>query len=233
MKKVFTCLFIISILVACVINSGLLANENVKNRISSFTINIECSPSQSIDLSQDYSLLFDKIPAVPINEYSKALASSLYDLKYYIAGGTAVGLYLFIFYQVLKGTTYVANIHSWSRWKGDILLEELLAIPAASISNDLILEIQRRYTTAEAPADFISPLVLFMKDIDKEISTFKYYNNLFTRLKKIKIAGLFPIKQNVYKIVPDKTNRLIYIRNVFLSWAAQYKVDQHRRYCLN
>lgn len=211
--------------------------ENLTNevsRISNLTINIECNPRQVIkDIKQDIFLLFYRIPNIPIRHYSNVLAQSLYDLKYHLAGIISVGIYSFFLYSVSKGNAYLSSIKSWSRWKEEMPLNDLLATPAHSLSQDLILEIQRRYTSAEAPTDFISSLITFIKDIDHEIITIKRYNNLISWLKKLHISALFPIKNKLVAKIPEILNRLSYIRNIFLTWAAQYKIDQHKRYCIS
>jgi len=203
------------------------------SHISNLTINIECNPRQVIkDIKQDLFLLFYKIPDIPIRQYSRDLAKSIYDLKYHIGGGIAVAIYLLLIYEVLKGNSCFSSRDSWAMWKYEIPLDELLAMPAHVLSHDLLLEIQRRYTSVDAPADFVSSLVAFMKDIDKEVAEVKYYSNLVIWLKKLRISILFPIRHKLFAMAPERLSRLSYVRNVFLTWAAQYKMDQNKRCCI-
>lgn len=201
--------------------------------ISNLNINITCNPQQIIkDIKQDLFLLFYKFPEVPIRRYGNLFASSLYDYRYALIGSTIAGLYFFLFYEVIKGNNYLERQDSWATWKQNILLSQLLEIPQEDLSNELILEIQRRYTNIEKPTDFISSLITFMRDIEKEIELVKYFINLEARLRTLRIAKLFPINSRRFSRATDRLNRLTYIKNTFLTWAAHYKMNQNRRYTI-
>lgn len=199
--------------------------------IANLNINITCNPQQIIkDIKQDLFLLFYKFPEVPIRQYGNLFASRLYDHRYTLIGSMAAGLYLFLFYEVIKGNNYLERQDSWALWKQHIPLSQLLEIPQEDLSNELILEIQRRYTSREKPTDFISSLITFMRDIEKEIELVKYFINLESWLRSFRIARLFPINSRRFSQASDRLNRLTYIKNTFLTWAAYYKMNQNRRY---
>jgi hypothetical protein len=199
--------------------------------IANLNINITCNPQQIIkDIKQDLFLLFYKFPEVPIRHYRNLCASRLYDYRYTLIGSMAVGLYLFLFYEVIKGNNYLESQDSWALWKQHIPLSQLLEIPQEDLSNELILEIQCRYTNRERPTDFISSLITFMRDIEKEIEAVKYFITLESRLRSFRIARLFPINSRRFSQASDKLNRLTYVKNTFLTWAAHYKMNQNRRY---
>ncbi len=200
------------------------------SHISNLTINIECNPRQVIkDIKQDLFLWFCKFPQIPVRKYGSDLTTLLYESRYYVGGAAGIGLYLFLLYEVIKANACLSSQYSWSLWKHEVPLDELLGISAQQLSSELLLEIQRRYTSAQAPADFVSSLVAFLKDIDQEIAAVKYYSNLVIWLKKLRVSILFPIRHKLFATAPERLRRLYYIRNVFLSWAAQYKMDQNKR----
>ena len=203
------------------------------SHVHNLIINITCNPQQIIkDIKQDFVFLLGRMPKVPVRKYSNLCVSSICDNRYKLAGSAFIAVYVVLFYEVIKGNTFLGNQDSWAMWKQDMPLAHFLEIPYSELAQELLTEIQRRYTDAEKPTDFISSLIAFMRDIDYEIKRTKYFINLESWLKTARIARLFPFNSSRFASASDRLGRLSYIRNIFLTWAAHYKMDKNKRFPL-
>lgn len=154
-------------------------------------------------------------------EQSKDLAV---DHRYKLLAATLAGISGYFVYQVLCGNSYLARDNLWSSWKKETSMEELLTIPHQNLAHQLMLEIQGRYVSVSDPADFLTPMVDFMNSVEKELSQLRSYNRLYQWSSKIYLEKILPFNTNLFDGIKEKTQRLLYLKNGFASWVAQYKM---------
>lgn len=148
--------------------------------------------------------------------------------KLQTAGITALTLYGTLCYCMINANSYLNNPTLWSSWKFTMPMTELLEIPQKELSHELLLEIQRRYTPQNNPTDFIVPLATFIEEINKEIAMINHYGTIFSWLKKCHLTAILPVSKANLDSINDRLERATYYKNVFLSWAVEYKLE-HRR----
>ena len=140
-------------------------------------------------------------------------------------GALAAG-YGYLCYIIASGNSYLAQKDSWANWRQDLTLEQLLAIPQPQFAKELVQEIQRRYTDPAAVTDIVRPLGTFMKVIEKEEEQLLWYQNAFSWLQYSKATAIIPLSTCQFAKLGEKLQRLIYFKNAFQSWAAQYQLEQ-------
>lgn len=153
-------------------------------------------------------------------------SSFLNDYKWPLALGTLISVYAYICYIIASGNSYLAQKDLWSSWRHDLTLEQLLAIPQPQFAKELLQEIQRRYTDPAAVTDIVRPLSIFMKMIEQEEQQLLWYQNTFSWLQYIKATTIIPLNKTQFAKISEKLQRLIYFKNAFQSWAAQYQLEQ-------
>jgi hypothetical protein len=124
---------------------------------------------------------------------------------------------------------FLIHESQWSYWKGHLSLEKLFEIPQSHLSEELIKEVQRQYTAEANPTDFLTPLMTFMDMAEKEKAALEQYNTICSYLEKLHILRFFKHDQELYEQSKEKLQKLAYLKNIFLSWLADYKISQKFR----
>ena len=83
-------------------------------------------------------------------------------------------------------------------------------------------------TCVQNPTDFISPLISFVQTIDKEINTLKKFIDAYWLITKLHTEKLLPVNIKQFATLNERYKKLLYLKNVFLSWAAEYKVNHNK-----
>jgi hypothetical protein len=153
----------------------------------------------------------------------------LFNKRYLIGASVLLGGYIYTCTYIVKANKYLERIDTWSNWRSDIVFDVLVTVPQTELAKDLVLEIQRRYSNAQNPTDFISPLIIFVQTIDMEISALKQFIDVYALITKLHAQKLLPINQKQFSSLHDRYKKLLYLKNVFSSWAAEYKVNHNKR----
>jgi len=164
------------------------------------------------------------------NDIKKITADFLKQNGLVIGASTIATIYGYIIYQILKANRYLNRSDTWGAWKEECSLEELNVIDYSTLASELIDDIQLTYMDPEKPVDFVCSLTMFLNDIDKEIEYVKYLAKIKLWIDRTYTAAILPIKKDLWEKRCDYLERLTLIRAVFLKWAAQYKIDQNRRF---
>lgn len=138
--------------------------------------------------------------------------------------GLVATCYCCVCATAIRGNLYVKKPELWCAWKSSLSFEQLLAIPHTELTKELVHEIQRRYLEPEMIEDFFEPLVLFMNDVSQEMNNLTYYRNLATWTKRLHMSWIIPINWQRYNKITTHIQRLLFIKNLFLTWAAEYKM---------
>ncbi len=147
---------------------------------------------------------------------------------YLLAAGLACS-YGYLAYIIMTGSTYLGESNLWSSWHQELPLEELLAIPQQQITQELIREIQRRYTDPSSISDIVKPLGIFMVKIDQEEEQIRWYQSAYSWISYLRLNKLVPVNQSRFGKITERLQRLAYYKNLFKSWAADYQLQQAER----
>jgi len=150
------------------------------------------------------------------------------NYKYWIVGSCAAALYGYVCYTIYRGNRFVEKQELWSSWKSDVALDTLLSIPQKDLAQDLVHEIQRRYTNPRNPTDFVSPLAAFLTEIEQERRDIEYYATFNLWVKRVYVSKLVPLSTSSFENAEKRLTRLAYLKNAFLTWAADFRLAQNK-----
>ena len=161
---------------------------------------------------------------------SRAHALSFYELltlyKYRTVISLLAASYGTLSYQFFSLKQQLQKQTCWSLWHTDKSLEELLAIEQKKLGKELLAAIQQTYIIEQNPADFIQPLMLFMKAIEQEKKDLDTYLRLKNISEKLYIGRFFLYDTDLIAKIPDRLTRLAYYKASFISWLGEYKYDK-------
>lgn len=176
--------------------------------------------------------LFNKINKLITTQKEKLSSngsSILSAYKWHLLAAALAGSYAYLCYCIISGNAYLSQSDLWSSWRADLPLDQLLAIPQAQFAQELLREIQRRYTDAASITDLVRPLALFMTRIEQEEEQIKWYQYIFSWIAWLRLDQLVPVSKIRFTKTPERLQRLAYYKNVFQSWAADYQFEQTQK----
>ncbi len=133
-------------------------------------------------------------------------------------------LYVVVECILVRLTHKLSNPTSWGLWKQTVSFENLLSMSQKEVSKDLIFSIQQRYQTESTLTDFLTPFITFLRDIDQEIHTVKRLIRMQRILTTLRIARFFPY-QYTLPTLSERLQKLLFLKELFISWIAQYKIN--------
>ena len=135
--------------------------------------------------------------------------------------------YSSIFYQIYRSNLSINDPNSWSNWHNGSSLEDLLATPQARLESDLLFAIQTRYVHPENPTDFIYSLVQSSNSLSHEMSILQDQISRYKWLETCYCMPLFFTNTQELSILQEKHRKLSFIKHLFASWCAAYKIDKN------
>lgn len=117
----------------------------------------------------------------------------------------------------------LAKNNTWSSWKTSISIENMAA-NEKQFAQELFTAIQNAYVHAPVNAHFLSPLVHFINDSDKELCQLKTFIALHKKINSSPIACIFPRQQKALEIAQEKIQRLEYFKNIIINWVGEYRI---------
>jgi|GEM_PF-5657040 hypothetical protein len=132
-----------------------------------------------------------------------------------------------LFYFLRSAEFAAQQKKQWCNWKEEVATKDLAA--ADNLATELIMDIQRRYTTTKNAHDFIEPLQIFLNDIEEEKTTLTWYLAMSSFMHKICIGKIFGINDLSLKKATDRLQRVDIIKKIFIGWTAEYKLGNHAR----
>lgn len=164
-----------------------------------------------------------------INKLSTSSNNFLDTYKWQIIGGTLVTTYISLCYLIISGNSYLGQSELWSSWRQELPLDQLLAIPQEQFAKELLREIHRRYTDSTTITDLVRPLSLFMISLEQEEEYIKWYQSVYSWISYLKLNKIVPFSKQRFGKINERLQRLAYYKNAFLSWAADYQLEQAAR----
>ncbi len=194
------------------------------------------SMNQNLIVNLNYSPTQVKVPValpkgwatIPFKNWATVAGRGLYERRYIVALCVALGAYFCTYIFVMNANAYLARTDTWAAWKNDVKPELFCSLNQDDLAKELILEIQRRYSSAENPTDFITPLVDFVRDIDAEILTTGKLSTFYAWLSWFHAQDVLAIDKKCFENVALTHKKVVHIKNTFLLWAAHYKIDHNR-----
>jgi len=113
----------------------------------------------------------------------------------------------------------------WSLWRSEKLHEDIFNMSPNMLAQELLVEIQRRYTTLETITDSVTPLMKFMKDVECEEKKLKDYLRFCMLMDKLYLTAYSLVNHELKKQYIDRLRRLTHVRNIFLNWVSEYKLN--------
>jgi len=142
-------------------------------------------------------------------------------------GLSIFAIYSLIFYRIYQNDKINKNSESWIYWKKSQSLEDLLQEPADKLASDLLESIQAKYVHPTHPTDFIYSIVQASSAFDKEINCIQRQIAIYKYLESLRCLQLFFIKLEDKAMLEEQHRRLLYIKNIFSSWCARYKIEKN------
>lgn len=200
----------------------------------SVTVNSSNNQVQSAHVVPfENSMRFLKQHQETVGEHLRAIANIIKANKGRSTCIVAAVVWLKINYKLWRLASVLRAKDHWSLWRSGPLLDPLLTYPQRELTQQLLLDIQKKYTTSARPTEFIQPLIIFLTTLEEEQKNLKQYKTLCNILKRINIGGLFMLDKELMQEVDQRLQKLLYIKNLFLSWAAEYKVAHYENPLLN
>lgn len=188
--------------------------------------------TQDITHHLQFWFSYPTLPAIPLREPLEKAGSHMYAFcqlyKTQLITGSIFGTYLWICYETIRGAQYLALTNLWSSWKRAISLSALHEIPQDVTTRELLVEIQKRYTPSDKPTEFMLPLIHFLYDIDVELKNLHHYNAIGTWLTRVGACHIVPFDMQRFGTTKERIARIAFIKNIFLTWAANYKIEHNR-----
>lgn len=153
--------------------------------------------------------------------------------KWHLLGATLIGSYALLCWIIVKGNSYLGKNELWSSWRQELALDQLLAIPQEQFAQELLREIQRRYTNPASLTDLVKPLTEFVTTIEEEEAAIKWYQSFYSWISYLNVHKIIPFSKNRFGKITERLQRIAYFKNAFQTWAAQYQLEHAARNTLH
>lgn len=151
----------------------------------------------------------------------------MYDHKFKLMAVVIGMAYGYLFFTAQKTNRYLYDDCLWSSWKKELPLEQLLSIPQKELAQELLDDIKTYYIDTNEPTNFLSPLATFIQETDAELIELKRCASFSSWVLWLKLSKLLPFDIQKKEIARERTQRLMYLKNLFSSWIAQYKLTSN------
>lgn len=171
----------------------------------------------------------DCLDNINLKDWTTKTYSFLHTNRFFLCTSFIAGTYIYAYHYITQANKYLDMANLWSSWRSDTPLEYLITIPQQELAKELILEVQRRYSNPQNPTDFITPLITFIQAIENELKIIRKYNRLYHCTTILHVQKMLPFNQKQFKSLNEKYRKLIHIKNIFLSWATEYKINHNKK----
>lgn len=188
-------------------------NNNTHNQHTTLFSGTDLISSERLQrISQETKVYYDNLFDYIKNNKSTLIKASLLT--------TYMGTQGLLFY--LRSALTKKN--RWSSWKEHITLDELYVMPQSILAEELLHDIQKSYVNIKNPTDFVTPLINFINEVEKERHLLQLYRSLVSLLNMCYINRLFFCNQQLFTTSEFRLKRLDYIHRSFLAWLTDFKV---------
>ena len=142
---------------------------------------------------------------------------------------TLLAIYSFVACQTYRLNRIIHDESSWMNWKSCKSIDDFLAISQKELERELVHAIQARYVHPVNPTDFIYSMVQFSTAIENEIEVMEQQIMLYQLIETSCTSKIFFIDATDLAKLQDKFRKLNFIKHIFISWCADYKIEQSFR----
>ena len=132
-----------------------------------------------------------------------------------------------IAYQMYAANQIIFDPLAWSNWQGNTSLEQLFTIPQATLEADILYTFQHRHIDICNPTDFMYSLVQSAISLQHEIYVIQAQIVRYEWIAKCRSLRLFFIKDDALEILKEKHKKLLFMKHIFASWCARYKIEKN------
>lgn len=142
---------------------------------------------------------------------------------------SGLSIYSYIMYQIYRAKQIINDQTSWIHWKSSMSVDDLFMISQKELEHELIHAIQSRYVHSINPTDSIYSLVEFSKDLQQEFEILQQQIIVYQWIESLGASNLFFIQAVDCALLQEKYKKLNFIKHIFISWCADYKIEQNFR----
>ena len=151
----------------------------------------------------------------------------IFKYKYWLTITAATCIYCSIFYKMAHANRLLNSTDSWCNWKSDLTFAKLLSTSQKELAQELIGDIQKKYTDPQNPTNFVTPMVNFVNELNNEIQELETYVKMVNLIKMARLKTIYPIiSDDKLDQAKEKINKLAYIKNIFSEWSVEFKQKQ-------
>ena len=191
-----------------------------------FKVNVDANSSVSTQPVVSYETDDTRRPY----SYTPSLLQRIGKHKTKLFCAAVAAGYGYCVYRIKQMEQHLSSPQAWNNWYGSLDFEQLCVLPQEQLAKELLLAVQAQYTSSSDLDDFMQPCAQFLDDIDAELAELKQYQTWTQRLQRCYATRFFFIDRILAQSVSAKINRLAYLKNVFLTWVAHYKVEANNRH---
>jgi len=162
------------------------------------------------------------IMAINRFDYAQSTKYAAECLKQWIGNSTykfvaisLISAYAMLCYGAYKAKSYTHDTQRWSRWKGDYPMAQLLAIPQKELTQELMVEIERRYTDTHDAYPSFQSLAKFMQAVEEEQKNLLFYQKLYAYIAYVRCENLIFLPTEFNHQIQEQLDRLAYFNNIF------------------
>ncbi len=204
-------------------------DPSYQNNNTVVNTNLLTSFQQQIQAFVDYTKAGQDFVKTKLTNFSDFMIAYAKENSMQLSVGAVGAIYAGIWFRFIYLHHRIFKPDTWASWKNKSDLDELQSISQAQLSRELVLAIQKKYQAADKIADFITPLMAFIVDVNSEMNHINSFIWQYESLKKIKLIALFPGYGKTVKLLREKLKRLLFLKNVFGSWMAEYKISMNMK----
>lgn len=158
---------------------------------------------------------------------ARASYEFLSNHRWKVAGGTIAFVYAYLLYKTIALRGYLSERERWFNWYDYLPFEALCAYPQKDLGNDLVKEIQQRYTNLTSPTDFVTPLITFLKILEVEQYALEQYLFLCRWIERFHLTIITAHNKEFIIQCEAWKRRLVYLKATFMRWMAEFKFEQN------
>lgn len=147
--------------------------------------------------------------------------------RWKVAGGTIACSYAYLLYKTVSLRGYLGERERWFNWYDYLPFEALCAYPQKDLGDDLVKEIQQRYTNLTSPTDFVTPLITFLKILEIEQHALDQYLFLCRWIERFHLTIITAYNKDFVIQCEAWKRRLVYLKATFMRWMAEFKFEQN------
>ena len=110
---------------------------------------------------------------------------------------------------------------SWAHWCKHLNLPELISANLEGLTEKLVQDVHIHYINQENVHDIIIPHTRFLHEIDHQIDAASNYIYYYEILNSCYLARAFGLFQSQYSSIKEAHARLIFIKNLFITWISK------------